>query len=136
MAASHGFAVSLDGRRIACMIDNSTIRVWSPLAAKGLIPDIFLLDMNNKLDGKYISHLLDDHGYALFNMPDQTKMPLFVQVVSKLQAGVFDEMIDWIVRRSNPQHPDNDCTVENVEVSSSGVSTNTIEILQGLNLVV
>lgn len=129
LAAAAGFAVSLDGRRIACLVNNTTVRVWSPHATKGLIPDVFLLEMNGALNRRCIRTLLDVHGYALFNMPDQTKMPLFMQVVSELQAGIFDEMIDWVIHCMHHQSLSSspDGREQSTKANDGGVSTDDFE---------
>lgn len=111
----YGCAFSHDGRRVACVTHENVVRVWSPWACEGMIPDLSYLKMNRRLEKSTLQSLLDEYGPALINMPDAgempdadekpdanekleaRRMPFLMQLAWKLHAEEFDQIIDWLV---------------------------------------
>lgn len=96
-----GCAISENGCRVACVTSNKTIRVWSPWASEGMIPDLSLLKMNERLNSDSLNGLLIEHGPALINMPDSTCMPLTMQLVHAQCGEELDWMVEWLQRSSD-----------------------------------
>lgn len=96
MQPARGCTLSPDGRRVACVSGNRTVRVWSARAVQGLLPDYFTLSKDKRLEDKtVIEALLERYGIAAFNLPDHTGMPFFMQAISFVDFKVFNSMDEW-----------------------------------------
>lgn len=96
MQPSKGCTLSADGRRVACVSGRRTIRVWSARATQGLLPDYYMLSADNRLEDKsVIEALLERYGIAVFNLPDHTGMPFFMQAIAYVDSKVFNTMDEW-----------------------------------------
>lgn len=98
LLAKQSLSVSSDGRRVACMMENGKVMVWSPFAARGSIPDYNdLVVLKGTPEKEVVLQLLESHGPSALNMPDWTGKTVPFHVINNGDHEIFKILANWAV---------------------------------------
>lgn len=99
LLAKQSLSVSPDGRRVACVMENGKVMVWSPFAVQGCIPDYNdLVVLKGAPDKEEVLRLLDSHGPCALNMPDWNGKTIPFHVITNGEHEIFKILATWAVK--------------------------------------